>query len=57
VARARKQPLLLGTLPETHGRLVVEDGWKPIYRIRTRPNRVVYTLAGDFPVPGPLRRD
>jgi 4-amino-4-deoxy-L-arabinose transferase-like glycosyltransferase len=56
-ARARKQPLLLGTLPETHGRLVVEDGWKPVYRIRTRPNRVVYTLAGDFPVPGPMRRD
>jgi hypothetical protein len=57
VARARKHPLLLGTLPETHGRLVVEDGWKPVFRIRTRPNRVVYTLAGDFPVPGPLRRD
>ena len=48
---------LLGTMPETHGRLVVEDGWKPVYRIRTQPNRVVYTLAGDYPVPGPLRRD
>lgn len=53
---AGKQPLRLGTMPETHAKLVME-GWKPVYRIRTEPNRVVYTLAGDFPVPGPIRRD
>jgi len=56
-ARAGKQPLRLGVLPESHGRLVLEDGWKPVFRIRTEPNRPVYTLAGDFPVPGPIRRD
>jgi len=53
---AGKQPLRLGNMPETHAKLVME-GWKPVYRIRTEPNRVVYTLAGDFPVPGPIRRD
>jgi len=57
VARAGKQPLRLGSMPETHAKLALEDGWKPVYRYRTEPNRVVYTLAGDFPVPGPIRRD
>jgi 4-amino-4-deoxy-L-arabinose transferase len=56
VARAGKQPLLLGTLPESHARLKME-GLVPVYLISTRPNRRVYTLAGDFPVPGPIRRD
>jgi 4-amino-4-deoxy-L-arabinose transferase-like glycosyltransferase len=55
-SRAGARPLLLGTLPETHARLVL-DGWRPVYRITTRPNRRVYTLDGDYPVPGPLRRD
>ena len=57
VAAANLRPQRLGTLPESHGRLVLEDGWKPVYRISTTPNRVVYTLAGDFPVAGPVRRD
>ena len=57
VRRANRQAVKLGTLPETHARLVIEEGWKPVYRIRTEPNRLVYALAGDFPVPGPIRRD
>jgi len=57
VRRAGRQPLRLGNMPETHAKLRLEDGWKPVYLIRTEPNRVVYTLAGDFPVPGPIRRD
>jgi hypothetical protein len=56
VARAGRQPRLLGTLPESHGRLAWE-GATPVYLFNTRPNRRVYTLAGDFPVPGPVRRD
>jgi 4-amino-4-deoxy-L-arabinose transferase-like glycosyltransferase len=56
VAQAGKQPLLLGTLPESHARLAWRDGGL-VYLIRTTPNRRVYTLAGDFPVPGPVRRD
>jgi 4-amino-4-deoxy-L-arabinose transferase-like glycosyltransferase len=57
-ARAGREPILLGALPESHARLHLVDGWKPVYRIRTEPkNRLVYTLAGDFPVPGPMRRD
>ena len=56
-AHAGRKPLRLGVMPESHARVVIEDGWKPVFRIRTEPNRVVYTLAGDFPVPGPLRRD
>ena len=55
-ARAGRRPLLLGTLPESHGRVRFE-GLKPVYHVRTKPNRRVYTLAGDFPVPGPVRRD
>jgi len=57
VKRAGQVPVRLGVLPETHARVELEDGWKPVYRIRTEPNRLVYTLAGDFPVPGPIRRD
>lgn len=53
---ADKTPLLLGVLPESHARLVLEGGL-PVYRFRTEPNRLVYTLAGDFPVPGPVRVD
>jgi 4-amino-4-deoxy-L-arabinose transferase len=55
-ARAGKQPRLLGSLPESHGTLKWE-GAKPVYLLTTKPNRRVYTLAGDFPVPGPVRRD
>lgn len=54
--RAGKTPLKLGVLPDTHARLVIEDG-RPVYRFRTEWDRVVYTLAGDFPVAGPVRRD
>ena len=50
-------PVRLGVLPESHGKFVLQDGWKPVVRIRTEPNRLVYTIAGDFPVPGPIRRD
>jgi 4-amino-4-deoxy-L-arabinose transferase-like glycosyltransferase len=56
VAAAGQQPILLGNLPETHARLVWE-GLLPVYRITIKPDRRVYTLAGDFPVPGPIRRD
>jgi hypothetical protein len=55
--RAGRVPQRLGVLPESHARLELVDGCKPVYRIRTKPNRLVYTLAGDFPVPGPVRRD
>jgi 4-amino-4-deoxy-L-arabinose transferase-like glycosyltransferase len=55
-ARAGVRPVLLGTLPETHARLVL-DGIRPVYRITTRPNRRVYTLEGDFPVEGAVRSD
>ena len=54
---AGRVPLRLGVLPESRSRLVLEAGWKPMYLTRTAPNRPVYTLAGDFPVPGPVRRD
>ena len=57
VRRAGREPVLLGVLPESHARLELDDGWKPVYRFRVEPNRLVYTLAGDFPVPGPIRRD
>lgn len=53
---AGKTPRLLGVLPETHARVVFEHGW-PEYRFRTRPNRLVYTLVGDFPVATRVRRD
>jgi 4-amino-4-deoxy-L-arabinose transferase-like glycosyltransferase len=54
---AGRVPRRLGVLPESRSRLVLEAGWKPVYLTRTAPNRPVYTLAGDFPVPGPVRRD
>jgi len=54
---AGRTPVLLGILPESHSRVVLEDGWWPVYLTSTEPNRPVYTLAGDFPVPGPVRRD
>ena len=56
-AQAGVRPVLLGTLPESHARLVLERGWLPVFRITTRPNRRVYTLDGDYPVQGPVRRD
>jgi 4-amino-4-deoxy-L-arabinose transferase-like glycosyltransferase len=49
-------PVLLGVVPESHARLVLE-GWLPVYRFRTEPNRLVYTLAGDFPVAPAARAD
>ena len=55
-ARAGKRAQLLGTLPESHGKLAWDEGG-PAYRVRTEPNRRVYALAGDFPVAGPVRRD
>jgi 4-amino-4-deoxy-L-arabinose transferase-like glycosyltransferase len=57
VRAAGLEPVRLGVLPESHGKLVLEHGWKPVLHIRTEPNRLVYTIAGDFPVPGPIRRD
>ena len=55
--RAGRTPVLLGILPESHSRIVLEDGWLPVFLTTTEPNRPVYMLAGDFPVPGPVRRD
>ena len=54
---AGRTPVRLGILPESHARVVLEHGWLPVFLITTKPNRPVYTLAGDFPVPGPIRRD
>lgn len=54
---AGRVPVRLGMLPESHARLEMEDGWKPVFRTRSKLNRPVYTLAGDFPGPGPVRRD
>ena len=51
------EPTIREWMPESHARIVMQDGWLPVFLITTEPNRPVYTLAGDYPVPGPVRRD
>ena len=45
---AGKTPVLLGILQESHAR-VAWHGLLPVFLISERPNRVAYTIAGDFP--------
>jgi 4-amino-4-deoxy-L-arabinose transferase-like glycosyltransferase len=56
VRRAGRTPVKLAELPDLHGSLGLQNGW-PTYRFNRRPDRVAYTLAGDFPAAGPPAAD
>jgi hypothetical protein len=51
VRAAGRVPVRLGMLPESHARLEMEDGWFPIFRTRSEPNRPCTRWPGTFPSP------